>query len=189
MSSPLPDRVRERFVTDTATHEMTIKHDDGVYRHVSFARPETIAYSYSLVTWPGHLAYTGDMGAYLFSRERDMFPFFAAGRDVNPDYWSGKVLAEHPHATESFSVEEFHQHVREFCDGATASDLLAQHPLSIEEAHYLLDAAGVPDFWEWNLYDYDFRFLWACHAIRAGVKRYQEHHEAAVAVGNVATPA
>lgn len=84
------------FAADTKTHELTIVHDDGLYRHVRVQRPETWSYGFSLVTWPGHLAITGDMGAYLFARTTDMFEFFESdeGR-INPYYWSEKLQAPH----------------------------------------------------------------------------------------------
>ena len=54
---------RERFAKDTATHAMTILRDDGLYRHLRFKRPNTSSYYFDIITWPGYLAITGDMGA------------------------------------------------------------------------------------------------------------------------------
>lgn len=57
-----------RFPSDIATHRMTVIKDDGVYRHLRFRRPDTNCYSFDILTWPGYLAYVGDMGDYVFQR-------------------------------------------------------------------------------------------------------------------------
>lgn len=85
------------FLRDVATHELSIIRNDGLYRHLRFKRPGTSCMYFDLITWPGHLCYTGDMGTYVFSRVSDMLEFFR--RDtredlpINPGYWSEKVLA------------------------------------------------------------------------------------------------
>ncbi len=92
----------ESFLKDVSDHAMTIIRDDGVNRHIRFRRPNTICYSFDLITWPGVLCYTGDMGTYVFSRLEDMFVFFRTDRKhtnegkqlfINPGYWSEKLLA------------------------------------------------------------------------------------------------
>lgn len=87
----------ERFIKDIANHQMHILHDDGVYRHVRYKRPDTSAYYFDLVTWPGHLAITGDMGANLFGRTEDMFKFFRQAHGcgcINPGYWAEKLKTD-----------------------------------------------------------------------------------------------
>lgn len=84
------------FLRDVATHELKIIHDDGLYRHLRFKRPGTSCMHFDLITWPGHLCYTGDMGTYVFQRIEDMLEFFrrdcADQLPINPGYWSEKVL-------------------------------------------------------------------------------------------------
>ncbi|WJN61311.1 hypothetical protein [Pseudomonas sp. SO81] len=85
------------FLRDVATHELKIIRDEGLYRHLRFKRPGTSCMYFDLITWPGHLCYTGDMGTYVFQRVEDMLEFFR--RDcgdelpINPSYWSEKVIA------------------------------------------------------------------------------------------------
>lgn len=91
----------EQFHKDIATHELTVVLDDGVHRHLRFRRPGTYCYGFDVVTWPGYLAISGDMGAAVFSRLNDMFEFFRqqpAGDDpqtlyINPGYWAEKCVA------------------------------------------------------------------------------------------------
>ena len=86
------------FLRDVATHELTIIRDDGLYRHLRFKRPGSSCMYFDLITWPGHLCYTGDMGTYVFQRIEDMLEFFrretkGEALPINPGYWSEKVLA------------------------------------------------------------------------------------------------
>ena len=94
----------ERFLKDVAEHEMIIVRDDGLYRHIRFKKPGTGCMRFDLITWPGYLCYTGDMGTYVFSRLADMFEFFRADREhmrlrdgrtlaINPGYWGEKLQA------------------------------------------------------------------------------------------------
>lgn len=85
------------FLKDVSSHELTILREDGLYRHLQFKRPGTRCMQFDLITWPGHLCYTGDMGTYVFQRIEDMLEFFRRDCDdelpINPGYWSEKVLA------------------------------------------------------------------------------------------------
>ena len=91
----------ERFLQDTENHQMEVLLDNGIYRHVKFSRDGSSTYQFSLVTWPGHLSISGDMGCYTFRRINDMFGFFNTdkndfnfnekGISINPGYWSEKM--------------------------------------------------------------------------------------------------
>jgi hypothetical protein len=87
----------ERFQRDIAEHKMRIIREDGMYRHIRFAQPGTNCMSFELITWPGHLCYTGDMGTYVFERLHDMFEFFRRGEhnrySIDMRYWAEKVTA------------------------------------------------------------------------------------------------
>lgn len=76
----------------TCQHEMTVLRDDGVYRHIRFAKPGTHIWQFDLVTWPGHIVITGDLEDFHFSRVPDMFEFFRSpsGR-ISPQYWAEKL--------------------------------------------------------------------------------------------------
>jgi hypothetical protein len=81
------------------------------------------------VTWPGFLAYSGDMGCFVFSRLNDMFGFFRNDKDrkelqINPSYWGEKLQAVdrdgyHPGYKE-YSPEKFkdlvEDHVKEWIE-------------------------------------------------------------------------
>ena len=90
---------KEDFLEDIKNHTMTILMDSSEYRHVVFSNNGSAVYKFSLITWPGYLCITGDMGCYVFSRLRDMFEFFRADqgsnleRSINPAYWAEKLQA------------------------------------------------------------------------------------------------
>lgn len=91
----MSDTTAGRFDSDTAEHQMTVLRDDGLYRHLRFQKPGESFYWYDIVTWPGVLVVTGDNCDFMFSRERDMLPWFESdtGR-INPDYWAQKLRGD-----------------------------------------------------------------------------------------------
>lgn len=106
--------------------------NDGLYRHLRFARPGTICMHFDILTWPGHLCYTGDMGTYVFQRRADMLQFFRRGesrRDREPRdaidlrYWAEKLQAhDSQDPAFAFSDEQFREDVRDYVDQATSDD-------------------------------------------------------------------
>lgn len=83
-----------RFLVDTAFHRLEIIRDDGLYRHLRMKKPGTSCYYFDVITWPGYLTVTGDMGTWTFSRIADMFDFFCPWQGgINTHYWSEKLEA------------------------------------------------------------------------------------------------
>lgn len=113
---------QENFLKDVKDHSMEIIKDDGIYRHIRFSREGSSTYFFDLVTWPGHLCYTGDMGTYTFSRIRDMFEFFSTGDfygkyPINPSYWAEKALSVDKYGKiEEFSIDIFIKMIWEYVD-------------------------------------------------------------------------
>lgn len=89
----------ERFAETTAEHKLTVLHDEGLYRHLLFKKPGSSFYWFEVVTWPGTLTITGDMGTFTFRRDDDMIAFFRSNPDrklgnqyrINSHYWAEKV--------------------------------------------------------------------------------------------------
>jgi hypothetical protein len=96
-----------RFERDVARHQLTIERNEGVSRQLLFRKPGDSAYWFRLVTWPGALCISGDMGTYVFWRLHDMFEFFR-GERINPDYWAEKVQGpDARQMTTEFVPEQF----------------------------------------------------------------------------------
>lgn len=187
--------IASRFARDTAGHQMTVLHDDGLYRHVRFtSNPRGYGeYWFDLITWPGRLAMVGDIGTdYVFSRQPDMFTFFRADRrwGINPHYWAEK-LGGGRNSVKAYSETLLRQLVAErfvedarFNGGVPAGtgralrawvlneDLGDEHTARNVLEDFAYQGYEFKDAWEWDFHDYDSHFLWACYAIVWGIARY-----------------
>jgi hypothetical protein len=191
----------ERFKRDTAEHCMVVLHDSGLYRHLSFRRPSphSWAYWFELITVPGALIFRGDGESYVFSRIEDMFQFFRSPvGTINPSYWQEK-LTDGRDRTERYDQEVLCREIKDTVDESgwpelasavkdrVLDELLGDEALDrhvVENFAYWADPSDEwaipskrPDFqfadvWEWQLRDYDWWFLWACHAIVWGIAQY-----------------
>ncbi|MDR7193380.1 hypothetical protein [Luteimonas terrae] len=127
----------ERFRKGTAEHQMEIVLDSGTHRHLRFSKPGTSCYSFNIVTWPGYLAISGDMGASVFSRLPDMLEFFRADQKwqadnpdrlyINTGYWAEKLVANDGSA-KVFAADRLEVVLKERFD-----DFMAE--IDLEEIH------------------------------------------------------
>lgn len=157
------------------------------------------AWWFDLVTWPGNLAITGDCSSYLFGRgaDEDMLAFFR-GQRINPGYWAEKVKAsDGDSGVRRYSADVFLRQVAEeaaACEPDFPGLAAAVQAAVTDELFNAEDQARefLNDFeyqppppraafafrfagaWEWDLRDYAFHYLWACHAITWGIPRYDE---------------
>jgi hypothetical protein len=185
----------QSFLKDVSEHRMTILRDDGIYRHVRFQKPNTGVMSFDLLTWPGWLCYSGDMGTYVFRRLEDMFEFFRTDRRndgralyINLGYWAEKIEAEDRHGRiTEYSADKFRAQVNEWLNESEASDDLRQ---AVDEGVLLYADDGeqdalraatdfeyggknvFQDFWEVGLREYTHHFVWCCYAIAWGINQY-----------------
>lgn len=195
----------ERFIRDIAKHTITVVSDEGVNRHLHFQRPGTMCMHFDIITWPGYLCYTGDMGTYVFRREQDMIGFFRKGRNDKPyridfRYWAEKVeAADKCDGIEEFSSAAFQRNVRDYFEQRTGDDEERwpedrKSALWAEIKSEVLDcldetSEGVfmqrlYDFshdgfsfqdWEYRSKEYSHRFLWCCHALEWAIKTYDAY--------------
>ncbi len=95
------------FARETTDHQLVVRHDDGLYRHLTFRAPETGLGIIHLVTWPHYLAVTGGRDGFVFFRGNcpDILTFFR-GQEVNPQYWLQSVCDGRERASE-YSLEAF----------------------------------------------------------------------------------
>lgn len=184
----------EMFLRDVEKHELQVVHDDGVHRHLHFAQPGTGVMHFDIITYPGHLVYSGDMGCFVFSRLRDMLEFFRErpGKDdrlyINLSYWAEKLQAtDRPDGHCKFDPETFERRVKGWLDDNDASDELREavddEVLSVahdgetraRDALYSFEYDGKEPFadsWEWDFDEYTFRFIWCCYALAWAVRKY-----------------
>ncbi|MFJ2662575.1 hypothetical protein [Arthrobacter koreensis] len=186
------------FREESAGHQLTVLHDDGLYRHLRMAAPGTRMWSWDIVTWPGHLATSGDIAdGYTFSRELDMIDFFhlASHKEgyysdgapsINFRYWAEKLQGEQRQTVKEHRHEHFLQLVKETLEEDLENGRLTQEGVdeltaeasNVEEtghaAHEWLYQHGdiFPDSWENDFTEYTFNFQLACYAIAAAVRVY-----------------
>ena len=134
----------ERFLRDIAGHEMDVIRDDGVHRHIRFKHPDSSNMLFDLITWPGYLCYTGDMGTYVFQRTQDMFAFFRKNGcldSIDHGYWAEKIQAADRVGVRKFSHAKFQAMVRSWVDiseeddkpDAEDADAVARHAAAYAE--------------------------------------------------------
>lgn len=190
------------FERDIAKHELRIIRDDGVNRHLRFQRPGTKCMYFDLITWPGYLCYTGDMGTYVFKRLEDMLQFFRKPENLEPyridmRYWAEKVESADRDGVQRFSPERFRAAIREHFDTWSEDERFTAESRAelwgdVQEAVFVTgldegDAAAAyraaadftydgrqvfADFWEVNCDEFTHRFMWCCCALQWAIGVY-----------------
>lgn len=181
-------------------HELKILHEDGLYRHLRFQTPGTSIGYFDIITWPGSLAISGDIGeGFIFKREEDMIPWFGPNKTpghINPGYWSEKLTRGTREVREVFSDEKFKAYLDEQIEAfakhsgyeldAVRDDVIAEYEsdytgtterayefmqgLTYEGSAIAEDPSNDIESW----LEYDHHFLLACHAILWGIKKYMK---------------
>ncbi|MBQ0398054.1 hypothetical protein J7S99_10625 [Providencia rettgeri] len=124
------DNAKRHFQSETKDHQMFIIHEDGLYRHVRFKKPKTSAYHFDLVTYPGYLVFSGDMGTWVFSRLNDMFDFFN-GDNINTGYWAEKL--QHGAGGGRDIAKEYSQEETEKCLNGLFNDWVKENELTSDD--------------------------------------------------------
>jgi hypothetical protein len=198
------DEVEVFFKNDTKNHIMEIINDNGeLSRHIRFSNKGSNIHKYSLITWPGYLLITGDMGTYVFKRLTDMFDFFDTNLKsckINPAYWAEKLEAINSNCGSDASITEhnselFQSRIKETFDEWVVDNNINNEEkndvwidinesiLSYTEDEYLAyNAVYEFDHNNLNFYDMDFdgcktykyQYIWILYAIVAGIKQYKE---------------
>ena len=176
------------FEKDTESHTRLIESNDGVNRSILYSNNGSSVYHYIITTWRNHLAFSGDMGCFVFchSSIKDMMTFFNHDK-VNIGYWASKVVAgKHKQYCHDMFLDnaadlivceqeepdkwaKVREEVSDRCDGNEYHSFADLSALSVydffgEGEH--LDFTR-EDFSEFGSCDEPtYHFLWACEAIR-----------------------
>lgn len=194
----------EQFLKEVTEHQMTVFQDEDVYRRIRFSKPGTSCMHFDLITWPGYLCYTGDMGTFVFSRLPDMFKFFrgdqayneSKGRmlSINLQYWAEKLEAvDRNGGVKAYDADKFKQCIKEWLDNHDASaevrEAVKDEVLSraddgadraMNAAYEFRHAEFVfQDIWEFDPTEYTHRFVWCCYALAWGILQYDKSKEVA----------
>jgi len=194
-------QVEKFFPKHVKNHKIRILKEDGLYRHYRCGVPDESNMHFYIMTWPNYLAYTGDMGDYLFCRTDDMIHFMS-GACRSHGYAAEKCVAmDKGDKIEEFSEDKFKEWLKEerkeaksldderkieynrFNGYATSNPSEREAQLAalddVEEAYDEYGPEGVyrtvSDF---NLADempdfndYTYRFLWCMKALEWATER------------------
>lgn len=173
----------DQFVRETSDHRLTVLRDEGTYRHLRCRKPGTRLWGWDVLTWPGYLSITGDLGAWMFCRENDMLLDFFTG-PVNTGYWLEKCVAGGPRREVSWDRIRRHIQTDEpSADIQESEEYAALQALDgsqeTGEAYRLLaqleDMAGLVDTWDWELTVPAHHAVLALHAIKWTQQQYLHH--------------
>lgn len=146
------------FADQTSAHQLTVLHDDGLYRHLRMrALGQGNVCGWDITTWPGHLATSGDIaGGFVFSRIEDMLQFFDCSNRANyysdgsPSidfrYWAEKLVGtDNYNRVRSYSRDLFLRQVREDLeeDDELGTEAQAEHEKRLEVAQRVCTRAEV----------------------------------------------
>jgi hypothetical protein len=137
----------ELFKKQVANHQLIIIKDEGIHRHLRFKCPDTNNQYFDIITWPGSLCYTGDMGTYVFSRLTDMFEFFRGSHDryqISYSYWAEKIQSvDKRTGVSKFSPRIFKENIK--TDFDNWAEYQRWHNDSLEES---IKEKLIADTWE-----------------------------------------
>jgi hypothetical protein len=176
--------VKERIDKDLAEHTVKVLHGDGMHRHWRCQKPGSWNMGFDIVTWPGSLCYTGDMGDYLFQRTNDMVAFMR-GSCMSYSYAAEKCVAHDGRLTE-FCEESFQRTLAErLAEGDTVrvmrygkiqeesvAEIIKGIKQVFEEGDPHATATAMYESGLWDGGDlpsckeYAFHFLWCLHALK-----------------------
>lgn len=164
--------VQERIANDLANHTITFKHGCGMYRHWRCQKPGDSNLYFDIITWPGSLCYSGDMGDYLFQRTEDMVAFMRSAC-MSYSYAAEKCVA-HDGRVKEFREERFEAILAEaLLDNPEHADKVQE--IRDEYTNYSDKHDAMKAMYESNIWDgcdmpsceeYTYHFLWCLHAIK-----------------------
>lgn len=182
-----------RFHNEVVNHRIKIEIDQPTFRYVRFRAEKSSTYWFDLITWPGCLCISGDMGTFVFSRVTDMFTFFrdCSGRKtpgalaLNLPYWAEKVTAmDRNGKVKQYSFDILKERIDEIIQEAATTkaqrdavqELLRSCEHESEEyarrAVYEFDEFQFLDFGEYDLTNFTVGYIWCCCAIVWGINEY-----------------
>ena len=178
-----------KFLEDR-DYKIQVWRDVGVYRHLGFKHEHSYAGSFEIITWPGNLCFTGDMGCFVFKRIQDMAYFF--NEEINPSYWHQKVESQSVFGggTKEFSLDLFIEQMQDIRSEAIERGMdvsvidMDMYGLDhIEDEHEAVQFVRNLSLAGFDLVDlqwptvYTFHYLFACYAINFACKTYLLHKE------------
>lgn len=194
---------RSQFLKDVANHQISVRLDEGVYRHIVFEQPtHSYLHRFEIITTPWRLMITGDMGTWVFARLEDMFEFFRAkGGGVNLGYWAEKLqngVHGGSSAAKVYDGDVLRAQLIKSLDGYESIDgygltkakraaiIRELKEMDFDDEHWIMhqisdfqhDGFRFQDIWEIDATVYSYHFTWCCYAIAWAIERYDAANRA-----------
>lgn len=113
----------DRFIVETAEHEMTVLHEENPYLHLRFGNSDSSGYWFELITTPSAIVFRGEGESFVFGGMRDIQALYRHGRwsdgslHFDPTYWASKLTSLQAAARE-YSQARFDAHATELIRAA-----------------------------------------------------------------------
>lgn len=132
------------FAAEMVDADVCVLLNHGLYRHLQCQPQGVLGRPFDLMTWPGRLCISGDMGTYVFEGPLldDLFAFFRTGRGtVNLDYWATKLISQDvPVGYQAYAPAKFRAAIHEYL--ADWLEAPSEEPLTDTEITELRDCVA-----------------------------------------------
>lgn len=172
---------------DLSKYRMAVLHDHGVYLHMCGYLPGTRIWSFSVVTWPHHLAIRGDLGNAMFSAYNQyVLPLFTPFGSLSYEYLAEKAELAGSSRVWSFSADEATQSLLD-CHGDSHPTALPRliadldEDMTAEEYGEVVESHGLRGVETYEVLDagriIDPRFKRLCDAVAWARQQYVAAHD------------
>lgn len=185
--------MEKTFLENVKNHKVHIAYDTESLRHLKCSNGR-FKMSFDIMAWDDYLCIVGDMGCYIFRRNKDMFSFFRQKGElgISPGYWSEKLTTRGGFrewdckAFESFVKKEYRVWCKDQDDVHSKKrlwEMLKDEVLfdTSSEWESILAARDFTfngpeeffrDFLENSFNKPTFQYLWCCWAIVWAIREY-----------------
>ncbi len=160
----------ERAKAAFADHTIEVRQATTMCRLWHCQKPKTWMYGFHVMTWPGTLVLSGDIGFLAVEREADMIAW-ARSAVIDAQYFAGKVPPGLRESLYEFDEDAFKAHVRSLLergqltgDGAKRikdREEFGQHALMLALYEETGDSADMP-----SCRQYTFQYLFQLEAMK-----------------------
>lgn len=173
--------IARHFESDFAKATMTIRRDDGLFRHIDWSAPKTMS-RLAIITWPHNLLVAGSHGSYHFERwgadEGEILDLFL-GRDPlkNLSAWSNK-LANGQDSVREYDQDRLVQQVKDEVAQAVREGAPRGLRAAVREQILESDRLHSQDWAMQLVYDFEHGTVYRAKCTCGASKDHESSHDA-----------
>ena len=168
-----------QFAKDSVHLKMHVLMDKGQHRCLRFYPSGHYGCGFTLTTWPGHLAITGDMGDAIFTRGVDMFEWLRGKSIEYPHDMSRAIVAGPSDNGREWDADAVVEAVQRYSDDGPRDMLLlfcgneGEFKRQIKNVRYDYgdDSVSFSELAKWK---YTSHHMWRLEAILWGISEYDK---------------